>query len=107
MFSGMSSGEVDGKLSIQFHPATQPPAPPPVPGAPGGPPAPPPVPDAPGSPPAPDNLPAGNLYHQLCVMAAVADSLDEYQVEQHVHRQSNLCLFSRQFMSDLKHPGSP
>ena len=110
--------KVSGKLTIDFQqsplataspplaaPGASPPTPPAAPHS--ATPATPPV-APPGVPPAPrqaavPGAPGGNLSHQLGVMAAVADSLDEYQVEQRVHRQNTLCLFSRQFMSDLKH----
>ena len=89
----MTSLKLDGKLSIQFRQD----APPPAPGAPAPP---------PGGPPPPgqaDNPPAGNLYHQLCVMNAVMDQVDRHQEEQRLHRENTLCLFTRQIGCDLRH----
>ena len=105
-FNNILTLKVSGKLTIDFQQSPPATASPPL-AAPGAsPPTPPAAP--PGVPPAPrqaaaPGAPGGNLSHQLGVMAAVADCLDEYQVEQRAQRQNTLRLFSTQFMSDLKH----
>ena len=98
MFSGMSSFQVNGKLSITFFPPSQAPAPPSAPGGPPGPGGPPP----PGDPVDP---PAEERWVKENVLEAVSQSLaarqDDYnrQLEEAVE---NLNRGFQEHLQDLE-----